>query len=294
MGEGLRRVVGNHSGSAQRTALGALRPAFRGPLQRPVCGQQLHSHGLAFVKNVPTDEADQPEKTPQLETIIQGMGCVIRDSFYGRTWNVKSVRQARNIAYTSLDLGLHMDLLYFESPPGIQFLHSLKNSVTGGNSIFLDSYKAAQILKQESPQHFKTLTETPLTYHYDNDGHLMKQHRYTISENNLNSDAPNGMHVFYSPPFQGPLEHVHSEAQMQALIQAVAAFEDVMRRPDMMFEIRLEAGMMVVFHNLRVLHGRREFDAESGERHFKGAYVDYDVMKDRLAVLSRAMNPQTV
>ncbi|KAJ3243111.1 hypothetical protein HDU78_000805 [Chytriomyces hyalinus] len=249
--------------------------------------QQLQSHGLAFVRNVPVTEADDPKQEPQLEKIISRMGCVVRDSFYGRTWNVKSIQQAKNIAYTSLDLGLHMDLLYFDSPPGIQFLHSLKNSVTGGESIFLDSYKAAQMLKAESPHHYKTLTRLPVTFHYDNDGHLMKQHRYTITENDINSDAPDGMRVFYSPPFQGPLEHVRTDKDMSALVEAMRAFEDILRRPDMTFEIRMEAGMLVVFHNLRVLHGRKEFDAASGERHFKGAYIDYDVMKDRLSVLSR-------
>ncbi|KAJ3288580.1 hypothetical protein HDU79_004746 [Rhizoclosmatium sp. JEL0117] len=248
---------------------------------------QLQEHGLAFIKNIPTDEADDPAKLPQLETIIKAMGCVVRESFYGRTWDVKSVKNAKNIAYTSLDLGLHMDLLYFESPPGIQFLHSLKNTVTGGESIFLDSYHAALTLKRESPHHYKTLCETPITFHYDNDSHLMKQHRYTISENNLNSEAPFGLRVFYSPPFQGPLDKVTSVEQMENLVEAMRAFEDIMRRPGMVYRTRLEPGTAVVFRNLRVLHGRTEFDAQSGERHFKGSYVDYDVVSDRFLFLAR-------
>ncbi|ORY49617.1 gamma-butyrobetaine dioxygenase, partial [Rhizoclosmatium globosum] len=248
---------------------------------------QLQEHGLAFIKNIPTDEADDPAKLPQLETIIKAIGCVVRESFYGRTWDVKSVKNAKNIAYTSLDLGLHMDLLYFESPPGIQFLHSLKNTVTGGESIFLDSYHAALTLKRESPHHYKTLCETPITFHYDNDSHLMKQHRYTISENNLNSEAPFGLRVFYSPPFQGPLDKVTSVEQMENLVEAMRAFEDIMRRPGMVYRTRLEPGTAVVFRNLRVLHGRTEFDAQSGERHFKGSYVDYDVVSDRFLFLAR-------
>ncbi|KAJ3024090.1 UNVERIFIED_CONTAM: hypothetical protein HDU68_008324 [Siphonaria sp. JEL0065] len=239
---------------------------------------QLQSHGLVFIKNIPTNEANDTSLVPQLEQIVKHMGCIIRETFYGRTWDVKSIKNAKNIAYTSLDLGLHMDLLYFESPPGIQFLHSLKNTVTGGESIFLDSYKAALKLKQDAPHHYKTLTETPITFHYDNDSHLMKQQRLTISEGNLASEAPFGIQTFYSPPFQGPLDCVGSGEQMESVVEALRAFEDVMRDPGMVYRTRLEPGTAVVFRNLRVLHGRTEFDAESGERHFKGAYVDYDVL----------------
>ncbi|KAI9323996.1 taurine catabolism dioxygenase TauD, TfdA family-domain-containing protein [Obelidium mucronatum] len=253
---------------------------------------QLQSHGLVFIKNIPVEEGDNSSLEPQLEQIVKKMGCIIRETFYGRTWDVKSVQNAKNIAYTSLDLGLHMDLLYFESPPGIQFLHSLKNSVTGGESIFLDSYHAALKLKETQPRHYKTLTEIPITFHYDNDSHLMKQHRYTISEDNLSSEAPFGLRTFYSPPFQGPLDFVDTAEQMESLIEAMRAYEDIMREPDMIYSTRLEPGTAVVFRNLRILHGRTEFDAGSGERHFKGAYVDYDVMRDRLMFLSRQVQTQ--
>ena len=50
-------------------------------------------------------------------------------------------------SYTSLNLGHHMDLLYFESPPGLQFLHSLQNSTTGGESVFSDSFRAAELMR---------------------------------------------------------------------------------------------------------------------------------------------------
>ena len=34
-----------------------------------------------------------------------------RETFYGRTWDVVSLHDAKNIAYTNVSLGLHMDLL---------------------------------------------------------------------------------------------------------------------------------------------------------------------------------------
>jgi len=44
----------------------------------------------------------------------------------------------------------------------------------------------------------------------------------------------------------------------------------------MRFEQLLQEGECVVFANRRVLHARREFDTETGERWLKGTYVEWD------------------
>ena len=40
--------------------------------------------------------------------------------------------------------------------------------------------------------------------------------------------------------------------------------------------------------NRRILHARRTFDPDSGERHLKGAYLEYCEFKDKLRVLLAA------
>jgi gamma-butyrobetaine dioxygenase len=63
----------------------------------------LKDSGLAFIQNVPGNDL-------QVESIASRIG-EIRESFYGRSWDVKNAVDAKNIAYTSLYLGLHMDLM---------------------------------------------------------------------------------------------------------------------------------------------------------------------------------------
>jgi hypothetical protein len=46
----------------------------------------------------------------QVEQVAGRIGP-IRETFYGASWDVKSVPNAKNIAYTSLFLGFHMDLM---------------------------------------------------------------------------------------------------------------------------------------------------------------------------------------
>ena len=52
-------------------------------------------------------------------------------------------------------------------------------------------------------------------------------------------------------------------------------------------EFSLRPGQMIAFDNRRVLHGRREFDPNSGARHLQGTYLDRDMLASRLRVLAR-------
>ncbi|TPX45556.1 hypothetical protein SeMB42_g03973 [Synchytrium endobioticum] len=237
----------------------------------------LRKYGLCFLRGVPDDEM-------AVERLASRFGCT-RNTFYGTSWNVKSVPQARNIAYTSLHLGLHMDLLYFEAPPGLQFLHCLKNSVQGGTSIFVDAFKAVELLKARSPEAYHTLVRTPVTFHYNNDGHHMEYHHPTISISDPPSVDP--MTVYYAPPFQGPLQIEGGLEAQEMFFTAFRLFEDVLQSQDMVYERRLDPGDCVVFANRRILHGRTQFDVSTGERHLKGTYVDWDDFKDKTRVLDK-------
>lgn len=69
---------------------------------------QLIRYGLVFLTDVPTDKTDDSHCEVRKLSSMFGR---IRNTFYGEVWDVLSLRNSTNIAYTSLDLGLHMDLL---------------------------------------------------------------------------------------------------------------------------------------------------------------------------------------
>lgn len=70
---------------------------------------QLLRYGLLFVTGVPTERTSN--ETCELRTLAEKFSY-IRTTFYGETWDVKAIRESRNIAYTNVFLGFHMDLLY--------------------------------------------------------------------------------------------------------------------------------------------------------------------------------------
>lgn len=69
---------------------------------------QLERDGLVFIQGVPN--AETSNETCELRRVAETFG-ELRHTFYGPLWDVKNVKNSRNIAYTNLDLGLHMDLL---------------------------------------------------------------------------------------------------------------------------------------------------------------------------------------
>lgn len=69
---------------------------------------QLLKYGLIFVSGVPTEH--KTNDSCELKTLAETFG-EIRHTFYGELWDVINIQNSKNIAYTNLDLGLHMDLL---------------------------------------------------------------------------------------------------------------------------------------------------------------------------------------
>lgn len=69
--------------------------------------EQLQRYGIAVVRGVPTAKTDNEDCN--LRELAESIG-LLRNTFYGETWDIKSVPNARNVAYTNLNLGLHMDL----------------------------------------------------------------------------------------------------------------------------------------------------------------------------------------
>ena len=252
----------------------------------------LNQYGLLFLRNVPESEESVVDIASRIGTL--------KDTFYGRTWDVRSKPKAENIAYTPQFLGLHMDLLYTSNPPHLQLLHSLRARTPGGESFFSDAFHAAQKLHDASSSHFRTLCTFPVTYHYHHPTHHYHYTRPTIETypSPKYSEPTNlALHrVNWSPPFQAPFEARigTSSPALRNYLAASHAYEKLLSAEENLFEYRLNEGECVIFDNRRVLHARRAFDATKGERWLKGAYVDDDVFFSKLRVLEERFTGQWV
>lgn len=110
--------------------------------------------GIAFLRGVPAREGT-------VVGIASKIGF-IRETNYGRIFDVRATPQPHNLAYSDLGLGLHTDNPYRDPVPGLQMLHCLRNSAGGGESIFADGFAIAQFLREQNPEAFDLLTATPV------------------------------------------------------------------------------------------------------------------------------------
>ncbi|KIW66948.1 hypothetical protein PV04_06228 [Phialophora macrospora] len=237
----------------------------------------LWRDGLVFVDGVPESEAS-------VSQIVTRIGPLMT-TFYGPTWDVRSVPDAKNVAYTAKYLGFHMDLLYMREPPGFQFLHCIHNESVGGESMFADTFKAVDLLYTQDPSKAVDLMDRDIRYEYDNDGHFYSDSKPTImrrSDLNVpkrptnNAQSPLFLadvgRVHWSPPFVGDLQETqHNE--LVRLIAASKAFANILNRQDMVVQEKMDSGTCVIFDNLRVVHARNAFDLNSGRRWLRGAYL---------------------
>ncbi|KAJ9609458.1 hypothetical protein H2200_005785 [Cladophialophora chaetospira] len=250
----------------------------------------LWRDGLVFVDGVPGSEAS-------VSKIVTRIGPLM-NTFYGPTWDVRSVPDAKNVAYTAKYLGFHMDLLYMREPPAFQFLHCIHNESQGGESRFADTLKAVDVLQGEDPSKVVHLMKNQVRYEYDNDGHFYSDAKPTIVKqtgfetprrHTQNAQFPlvvsDVNQVHWSPPFVGHLQQRNHE-RLVGFISASKAFSDILERPEMVVEEKMDSGTCVIFDNLRVVHARNAFDKNSGRRWLRGAYLARQDFVSRASGLS--------
>lgn len=248
----------------------------------------LHNYGLFFLASVPSD-------TTSISTIGTRIGP-LQNTFYGSTWDVRSVPSAKNVAYTSSHLGFHMDLLYMADPPKVQILHCMKASTSGGESLFSDALAAIfALLKECKPDdkiRMSRLFDLPVTYRYKNDGHWYQYSRPMVETNYIaqrDKYTPGSGKISainWSPPFQAPFEVSITQPSLNNYIRTAKQFKALVEDNAAVFETRMDEGTCVVFDNRRILHARRAFSSEGGERWLRGAYVGGDDFMSRLRMLN--------
>eukprot|EP01087_Luapelamoeba_hula_P018931 TRINITY_DN6186_c0_g1_i1.p1 TRINITY_DN6186_c0_g1~~TRINITY_DN6186_c0_g1_i1.p1 ORF type:complete len:449 (-),score=61.59 TRINITY_DN6186_c0_g1_i1:39-1385(-) len=227
----------------------------------------LQRYGLCLVKNV-------PNRDKEVLRVAERMG-VIRDTIFGRYFDVQTVENAINVAYTQQVLRPHMDLLYYETPPGFQFLHCLVNDAQGGENTFVDGFKIAHDLRKLDPKAFDTLTEVQHAFTYRN--FYQKRHIIELDEDGDISGFNYCPQCDAAPDL--PFE------QIQPFYDAYARVVQLVNDPKYSLLNKAKPGDVVVFNNRRILHARTAFSG--GRRHLQGAYVDRDDFLSRYRMLTR-------
>ena len=235
----------------------------------------LHYKGIAIVKNAPIEKESA---FPVLNRISH-----TRQTFFDTPFEVINIPKPNNSAYTAHALRNHMDLPWFENPPGYQFLHCLVNSAEGGNSSAVDGFAVADYLKKNQKEIFETLVNTPLKFR-DKDYTQETIRNFHATAISLTKDGDYN-DIRFSVATMDTLD-CHPDI-MDKVYKAHHKFGNLLHDDKFQINFRLEPGDIFSFNNRRVLHGRTAFNPNSGHRHLQGYYMDRDEILGRLNFLKK-------
>lgn len=204
----------------------------------------------------------------------------VRETNYGRLFEVRSEINPVNLAYTGLGLQAHTDNPYRDPVPTLQILSCLENSATGGDSTVVDGFAAAQRLEREDPQGFALLAQHPVRFDYAGSAGVRLQSRRPMIDL-----GPDGQltQIRFNARSIAPLDLPFD--LMPAYYAAYRRFSDIIDDPAMAVAFKLAPQEAFLVDNTRVLHARQGFSG-AGNRWLQGCYADKDGLLSTRAALA--------
>ena len=238
--------------------------------------KSFYEYGFVIIKNVPTENN-------YIVKFANSIGS-IRPTNFGEYFNVRSVPNPNDLAYTSLALSPHTDNPYRKPVPCIQLLHCIENEVSGGFSTLVDGFKVAAHLKENNPEYFKILTKIKVKFKFtdkdvvlENKGELIE-----LDEKNNFKQIRFSTRLDYVPPLE--------KNQLDLYYKARKKISDLYNSEKFRIEFKLIPGDIMMMDNHRLLHGRTVYDANEGKRFLQGCYIDHDSSEGKLRHLKRKFN----
>lgn len=220
-----------------------------------------------------------PIKDLALMQVVDLFGYV-RETNYGRHFEVRTEVNPTNLAYTGLGLQAHTDNPYRDPVPTIQVLYCLESSAAGGENMVVDGFRVAEQLRAENEDWFNVLARYCAYFEYAGSDGVMLQSRRPMIEL-----APDGelIGIRFNNRSTGAITDVPFD-DMDTYYAAYRRMGEIIDDPTMEVSFRLEPGESFLVDNRRVLHARKGYSG-TGKRWFQGCYADMDSLNSKLAVL---------
>ncbi|MFV1443218.1 MULTISPECIES: TauD/TfdA family dioxygenase [unclassified Phaeobacter] len=198
----------------------------------------------------------------------------VRETNYGRHFEVRTEVNPTNLAFTGLGLQAHTDNPYRDPVPTIQVLYCLESSAAGGENMVVDGFAAALRLKAENEAYFNVLAEHCARFEYAGEAGVCLTSRRPMIEL-----APDGelIAVRFNNRSLAAVQDVPFD-KMALYYAAYRRFGEIIDDTAMEVTFRLNPGEAFVVDNTRVLHARKGYSGE-GTRWLQGCYADKDGLR---------------
>lgn len=235
-------------------------------------GQWLRSidrFGFGLISGTPSDIG-------AAEELVNRIGYV-RRTIFGDVWTLSSAEvDHADSAYSTTYLEPHTDGTYSHDGPGMQLFSCVERTGTGGDSVLVDGFAAAEDLRTTEPDKFEWLTTVDVPAHYIENGVELRASRPTIRLSSSGAVEQISFNNYDRSPFLLPGD------RYQQWFEAYRALHDLITDETRWWTHRLEPGDTLLFDNWRCLHGRLAY---TGRRKFHGCYLNHEDLESRLRVI---------
>ena len=232
----------------------------------------VRRHGFAVM-------TDTPVEPGTLCKVAELFGFV-RETNYGRWFEVRAEVNPNNLAYTNLGLQAHTDNPYRDPVPTLQILACLENSVEGGDSIVVDGFRVVERLKAENPRWFEVLSGHAARFAYEGSAGVRLRAKRPMIE--LGPDGELIAVRFNNRSLAAATDVPYDE--MADYYAAYRRFAELIEDPEMAVGFKLKPGELFIVDNTRVLHARKSFSG-TGKRWLQGCYADKDGLCSTLSAI---------
>lgn len=208
----------------------------------------------------------------------------VRETNYGKWFEVRAEVNPNNLAYTNLGLQAHTDNPYRDPVPTLQLLSCLENTVEGGESVVVDGFRAAIRLKAEDPKGFALLARHCARFEYAGAAGVRLRSKRPMIELGPDGEL---IAVRFNNRSAAAFTDVPYE-DMEGYYAAYRRFAEIIEDPAMEVTFKLQPGELFIVDNTRVLHARKSFSS-SGTRWLQGCYADKDGLLSTLAAIEHEM-----
>jgi len=234
----------------------------------------VNRYGFGKVVNGPAEDG-------ALFKIVDLFGYV-RETNYGRHFEVRTEVNPTNLAYTGLGLQAHTDNPYRDPVPTVQVLYCLESTAAGGENMVVDGFAAALRLREENKNYFDVLANHCARFEYSGDKGVCLTSRRPMIEL-----APDG--ALIAVRFNNRSLAAITDVPFAAMATYYAAYRRLAEIIDdvaMEVTFRLDPGEGFVVDNTRVLHARKGYSG-AGKRWLQGCYADKDGLRSTYDAMCR-------
>ncbi|UWQ04802.1 TauD/TfdA family dioxygenase [Aliiroseovarius crassostreae] len=223
-----------------------------------------------------------PVESGALFKVVDLFGYV-RDTNYGKHFEVRTEVNPTNLAFTGLGLQAHTDNPYRDPVPSVQVLYCLESSAAGGENMVVDGFAAALRLRDENEDYFNVLADHCAQFEYAGEEGVCLTSRRPMIEL-----APDGelIGVRFNNRSLAAVTDVPFD-RMETYYAAYRRLGEIIDDEAMEVTFRLDPGEGFVVDNTRVLHARKGYSGE-GTRWLQGCYSDKDGLRSTYDAMVRS------